>query len=81
MLPLASVVMAQISPAGTVKVEMSGDTSLVVSGESAGGWLPVMKISCNEITGVTDEGSHDVDYTMMTGKRLVCHNGYSSCRF
>lgn len=81
MLPLASMVMAQVSPAGTVKVEMSGDTSLVVSGESAGGWLPVMKISCNEITGVTDEGSHDVDYTMMTGKRLVCHNGYSSCSY
>ena len=81
MLPLASVVMAQVSPAGTVKVEMSGDTSLVVSGESAGGWLPVMKISCNEITGVSDEGSHDVDYTMMTGKRLVCHNGYSSCSY
>lgn len=81
MLPLASVVMAQISPAGTVKVEMSGDTSLVVSGESAGGWLPVMKISSNEITGVSDEGSHDVDYTMMTGKRLVCHNGYSSCSY
>lgn len=81
MLPLASVVMAQISPAGTVKVEMSGDTSLVVSGESAGGWLPVMKISSNEITGVSDEGSHDVDYTMMTGKRLVCHNGYSSCGY
>lgn len=81
MLPLASMVMAQVSPAGTVKVEMSGDTSLVVSGESAGGWLPVMKIYCNEITGVTDEGSHDVDYTMMTGKRLVCHNGYSSCSY
>ncbi|MBO5296768.1 MAG: glycoside hydrolase family 97 catalytic domain-containing protein [Candidatus Homeothermus sp.] len=81
MLPLASMVMAQVSPAGTVKVEMSGDTSLVVSGESVGGWLPVMKIYCNEITGVTDEGSHDVDYTMMTGKRLVCHNGYSSCSY
>ncbi len=81
MLPLASMVMAQVSPAGTVKVEMSGDTSLVVSGESVGGWLPVMKIYCNEITGVTDEGSHDVDYTMMTGKRLVCHNGYSSCGY
>ncbi|MDE6457394.1 MAG: glycoside hydrolase family 97 protein, partial [Muribaculum sp.] len=78
LLPVAAVASAQLSPGARVNAELTGDSAIVVSGMSGGKWMPVMTIRCGDVDEVIDGGRHDVDYTMVTGKRSVCHNSYMS---
>lgn len=78
LLPVAAVASAQLSPGARVNAELTGDSAIVVSGMSGGKWMPVMTIRCGDVDEVIDGGRHDVDYTMVTGKRSVCHNSYIS---
>ncbi|WP_245207095.1 glycoside hydrolase family 97 protein [Barnesiella sp. WM24] len=67
---------AQQSPGDRIRVSAEGDTALVVTGNAGGEWRKVLTLECGKITGVVDRGIHDVDYTMITGKRKRCHNRY-----